>query len=87
MDTKLKKAITLIISLFLGGSIILFIGLSKGEDIATNLFRPESATDWSTSMELILGCKYTPAIMGISLMILSIILSTILFKYWIGKIK
>lgn len=84
MYTKLKKSIIMIVFLFLGGSLISFIGLSKGYDIAVILSRPIGATSWTTSGEMMFACKFTPVLIGISLITLSIVFSTVLFIKWIG---
>lgn len=83
MTSKFKQVITLIFALFLGGTLIVFLGLSKGHDIAVNLSRPMGASSWSTSKEMILGFTYTPVIIGVSLIVLSLIFSTVLFIKWI----
>ena len=86
MGAKLKAAIILVICLFSSGSLISFIGLSKGVSIASSLSRPNGATGWVTTNEMMLGCTYTPVIMGVSLIILSIALSTVLFMKWINEV-
>lgn len=80
---KIKKAITVIIFLFLSGNFISFIGLTKGSDIASTLSRPRGATSWGISQEMIIGCTYIPVIMGMSLIVLSLLFSTVLFMDWI----
>lgn len=80
---KPVKAIILIIFLFLIGNFISFIGLAKGHDIATTLSRPWGSNVWETSGEMIIGCTYTPVIMGVSLILLSLLFSTVLFIEWI----
>ena len=85
MTSKFKQVIKLIISLFLVGNLIVFVGLIRGRDIASSLSRPAGATCWSISDEMILGCTYTPVIMGISLIILSLIFSTVLFINWFNN--
>ncbi|AOT72901.1 hypothetical protein [Geosporobacter ferrireducens] len=85
MVQKLGKAIIFIVSLFLGGSTIMFVGFYKGHDIAVSLSRPAGATGWTTSQELIFSCTYIPVIMGASLILLSILFSTVLFMKWINK--
>lgn len=90
MDTKLKKSIIsviMVICLFLVGSILSFVGLTKGLDIASSLSRPKGAIGWTIPDKLILGCTYTPIIIGVSLIVLSISLSTVLFINWIHKNK
>lgn len=87
IDLKLIKAISLIIFLFLSGGMIAFIGFVKGEDIAFIMSRSSGANSWSTSNGLILGCMYVPVIMGVSLILLSILFSTILFANWIKRTK
>ena len=81
--TKIKKAIIIIIFLFLSGSFISFIGLAKGSDVASTLSRPWGATSWGTSQEMIIGCTYIPVIIGISFIVLSLLFSTVLFIDWI----
>lgn len=88
MGAKLKKTIIsviMVIFLFLGGGIISFIGLTKGLDIASSLSRPKGAIGWTIPDKLILGCTYTPVIIGVSLIVLSISLFTVLFINWINK--
>ena len=88
MDTQLKKSIIsaiMVICLFLGGSILSFVGLTKGLDIASSLSRPQGATGWIIPDKLILGCTYTPIIIGVSFIVLSISLSTVMFVKWINK--
>ncbi|MCX7746004.1 MAG: hypothetical protein N2645_03790 [Clostridia bacterium] len=53
MIKKQIKLVILIITLFFSGCIITFIGFFKGHDIAINVSRPEGATGWTTSQELI----------------------------------
>lgn len=43
MKEKLRNSMILILSLFLVGSLITFIGLSKGYDFASSLSRPIGA--------------------------------------------
>ena len=81
--TKIKKAITMIIFLFLSGNFISFIGLAKGRNMALTLSRPRGAMSWETSQEMITGCTYIPITMGISLIVLSLVFSTVLFIGWI----
>lgn len=83
MSLKLRQAITLIVALFLSGNLMAFIGFSKGTDIASSLSRPWGATFWTTSGEMILACTYVPVIIGVSLIALSIVFSTVLFVKWL----
>lgn len=85
MFSKFIKAIILIVVLFLGGSYIAFVGLSKGNDIAVSMTRPRGASSWETSGGAILGYTYIPVIMGIALIVLAIIFSTVLFINWAKK--
>ncbi|KMT22466.1 hypothetical protein [Clostridium cylindrosporum] len=87
MNRKLKQAIVLTFLLFLSGSLMTFIGFVKGDDIATSLSRPIGESIWETSNEMILGCTYTPVILGISLIIMSITFSTVLFINWVKEIN
>jgi len=80
---KFKQGITLAFLLFFCGSLMVYLGFSKGHDIAANLSRPTGASGWITSKEMILACTYTPVIMGASLIVLSLIFSTVLFIRWI----
>ena len=75
----------MVMCLFLGGSLLSFVGLTKGLEIASSLSRPKGATGWTIPDKLILGCTYTPIIIGVSLIGLSISLSTVLFINWINK--
>lgn len=86
-ENQLKKIIVLILILFLIGNVIAFIGFSKGKDIAVVLSKPYNANAWITPDGVILGCTYVPVIIGISLIILSIIFSAILFANWINMNK
>lgn len=72
---KNKKAIYTIVSVFLCGVIITYIGLFKGKNIAQIASRAMNADHWLTSQELIIRWTYFPVIIGVSLIILSIILS------------
>lgn len=85
MSIKIRQAIKLIVILYLSGNLISYIGLSKGRDMASALSRPAGASMWSISDEMISACTYLPVIMGISLVILSIALSTVLFVNWIKE--
>lgn len=88
MDRKFNKtiiSIIMIICLFSGGSIISFIGLSKGLKIASALSRPKGATGWVIPEQMTVACTYTPVIIGVSLIILSLIIFTILFVKWINE--
>lgn len=85
MTSKSKQIAALIILLFLTGSLIVFLGFSKGRDIASSLSRPMGANMWSVPTEMILGCTYTPVIIGVSLIILSLIFSTVLFIKWFNN--
>lgn len=85
MIQKMKKAIILIISLFLGGNLVIFIGLTKGRDMAIKLFVPITKSSSATFPEFIIACTYVPIILGASLIILSIIFSTVLFLNWIKR--
>ncbi|HYE10343.1 MAG TPA: hypothetical protein VEF53_09205 [Patescibacteria group bacterium] len=85
MIDKTKKAMSYIVSLFLGGSLITFFGFYKGYDIAIVLSRPVGATGWTTSKEFIMSWTYVPVIIGVSLIIASITFSTALFVNWINK--
>jgi len=82
-----KTAISIIVSicLFFCGSIISFIGFTKGEDIAGRLSRPKDAMGWEIPEKMILGCTYTPVIIGVALILLSICLFTVLFHKWINN--
>lgn len=84
MISRFKQAITLTFLLFLGGSLMVFLGISKGHDIAATLSRPIGASGWITSGEMILACTYTPVIVGVSMIVLSLIFSTVLFIKWIN---
>lgn len=85
MSLKIRQAISLIVILYLSGNLISYIGLAKGRDMASALSRPAGATMWSISDEMILACTYLPVIMGVSLVILSIALSTVIFAEWIKE--
>jgi hypothetical protein len=69
--------------MFLVGSISVFLGFSKGYDMASFLSRPKGAMWWTVKNEMIIGCTYTPVIVGVSLIILALILSIILFYKWL----
>lgn len=87
INKNFKKPIVLTIFLFFTGNLLMFIGLSKGDVIASSLSRPIGANSWSTSRQMILGCTYAPAISGMLLIILSLIFSTILFINLVKKIN
>lgn len=84
MLSKIKNGIILILCLFISGNIIAFIGFAKGSDIASILSRPKDAIFWTISEELIMGCTYIPVIIGLSLIILAISQSIVLFIKWIN---
>lgn len=63
---------------------MVYLGFSKGHDIAATLSRPMGASGWITPGEMILACTYTPVIIGVSLIALSLIFSTVLFIRWIN---
>lgn len=83
MISKFKQGIILTFLLFLGGSLMVYLGFSKGHDIAATLSRPIGANAWMTSGEMISACTYTPVIIGVSLILLSLFFSTVLFIKWI----
>jgi uncharacterized protein YpmB len=83
MRTKLRAAILIIAFIFIVGGLSVFLGFSKGNDMASFLSRPKGAIWWTVKNELIIGCTYTPVIVGISLIILALILSIILFYKWL----
>lgn len=85
MVQKEIKAGILIAILFLSGCLVTFIGFFKGRDIAISVSRPKGATGWTTSQELMTGCTYFPIVIGMSIIFLSLILSTVLFMHWINK--
>lgn len=82
---KIRKSIISTVIVFLCGILLTYVGFFKGKDIAVAISRPQGATFFSVSQETILGCTYFPIIIGVSLLILSILFSTILFKNWIEK--
>ncbi|WP_243641193.1 hypothetical protein [Xylanivirga thermophila] len=83
---KFKKTISLIFLLFLSGIIFLSIGFVKGEAIASSLSRARQLDAWVVSEGMILGCTLIPIIIGLSLIILTIIFSSILFIHYINNI-
>jgi hypothetical protein len=85
MFQKQTKAIMSILTLFFTGVIFEYVGFFKGRDIASSISRPKGAIGWTTSQELISGCTYFPIIIGVSLTLLSIIFSAVLFSHWINK--
>lgn len=85
MVQKQTKAIISIAALFSGGILTIFIGFFKGHDIAISASRPAGATGWTTSQGFISSCTYFPIIIGVSLVISSILLSTVLFYHWINN--
>ena len=85
MSLKIKQAIILIISLFLGGNLLMIIGFTKGMDMAVQLSKPRGASGWTTSNEMVTAATYIPVIIGISLIVLSIAFSTVLFINWIKE--
>lgn len=82
---KIKKSIIMAMCLFLGGSIIAYMGLTKGMDMAGILSRPKRAVGWIIPENLILGCTYTPIIIGVALILMSINIFTVLFIKWINR--
>lgn len=85
MVQKQTKGVISIVALFLSGILFTFIGFFKGYDIAISTLKPAGAIGWTTSQEYILSCTYFPIIIGVSLIIFSILLSTVLFHYWINN--
>ncbi|EGD47646.1 hypothetical protein Cpap_1841 [Ruminiclostridium papyrosolvens DSM 2782] len=85
MIQKKIKAVILIVILFLSGCLVTFIGFFKGRDIAISVSRPKGASGWTTSQELMTSCTYFPIVIGVSIIILSLMLSTVLFMQWINK--
>ena len=86
MASKLNKSIISIVC-FLCGSLIVYIGLSKGYDIAKFFTRVELVDSWYTSKNTILVCTYIPVIIGISFIIVSLISAKILFINRTNKIN
>lgn len=84
MSKKLRNSLITITALFLIGNILVFLGQTKGNEIASKLSRPAGAVSWKVSNEMILGCTYTPILAGISLIILSLVFSAILFIKWLN---
>lgn len=80
---KLKKASIITLVSFMVGHIIIYLGLSKGRDWASAISRPGRATFWTTSTELIQALRYTPMILGISLIVLSVIAFYYIFPLWL----
>ena len=58
MTFKYKQGIALTLLLFLSGSVTVYLGFSKGHDIAMVLSRPRGASGWITSGEMILAYLY-----------------------------
>lgn len=85
MNTKLKQPIVLTVLLFLIGSLLIFIGFVKGHDIAIRLSMPIGESVWETPNKIILGCTYTPVILGILIIMMSIAFFTVLFVNWVKK--
>lgn len=85
MNTKLRKTMTLIISLFVGGGILAYLGFTKGEDWATTLSRPRGASAWTTTEGFTLGCTYVPVILGVALILLSVVFSVMVFYRWYSQ--
>lgn len=86
MTLKSMKSIVLIIIMVVVGSLISFLGLSRGESIARAISKPSNSNTWVVPDGLVLACTYTPVMIGIALILLSIICATILFKKWIGEV-
>jgi hypothetical protein len=85
--TKIKKSIISTVIVFLCGILFTYVGFFEGKDIAIAVSKPKGATIFSVSEVAILGCTYFPIIIGVSLIMLSILFSAILFKNWIEKSK
>ncbi|MGO1369022.1 MAG: hypothetical protein ACTHVE_07800 [Senegalia sp. (in: firmicutes)] len=87
MSSKVRDSIVIIIILFLLGNVLVFTGFVKGADMAFSLIGPQSfeEEEWYVPDGMILGSTYVPVIIGISLIILSIIFSTVLFIDWYKK--
>lgn len=82
---KFKKTISLIFLLFLSGIVFLSLGFVKGEAIASKLSRVQQLDAWVVSEGMVLGCILIPIIIGLSLIILAIIFSSILFIHYINN--
>ena len=85
MTPKWKDTVAYTVGVYLCGVLLIFIGFFYGHDMAINVSRPYGATGWSTSQELVSACTYFPIVLGISLMILAIAFSTVLFIRWVNK--
>ncbi len=81
--SKFKKVGIISIILFLLGHLNIFLGLSKGGDIASSFSRPWGATFWTTSGELINAFTYGFIGFGISLVIISIIFMAVVLVQWL----
>jgi len=84
MTTSFKRGILLTLVLFFGGSLMVYLGFSRGHNLAAVLSKPAGASGWITTKEMIMACTYTPVIIGVSLIALSLILSTVLFIKWLN---
>lgn len=85
MFQKQTKALISTVTLYLCGILFAYVGFFKGRDIAISVSRPEGANGWTTSQELISSCTYFPILIGVSLILLSIFISSVLFFHWINK--
>lgn len=67
IQIKFRWLCLTIFCVFLFGTGLLFLGLSKGRDIASYLSRPHGVNSWPVSEELIIGTTYTFSIAGLFL--------------------
>ena len=82
---KNEKVVFMLAATIFGGVLLTYIGLFQGTALAISASKPYWAVTWVTSPELITACTYFPIILGASLLLLSVLLSAILFQRWINK--
>lgn len=84
-NNKIKKICFTSVVLFFTGHMFIYLGLAKGNDIATSLSRPYGTSFWTTSQEFIEACTYSPILLGGSLILLSIIFITVVLIEWLKE--
>lgn len=83
MGKKIWYSLGIIALLFICGGMSVYLGFAKGNENAINISRPGGAVSWTTPGELVNACTYTPIVIGVALLLLSLIFSTVLFIKWL----
>jgi len=83
MNPKLKTALTLVVTLFAAGTLLLLTGLLSGTDMAVAFSRPADALMWTTPQTITQAFTYVPAIAGTLLMLTASLMAAALFRKWL----